>query len=571
MSASPANDESHFVFLPGRDEVVPGRCVRLPLLWFLVPLVLGYAACFTFEIHVPLLAQTLLAVGGIGAFVIAFLRPGWTRLWGVCQWVGATGLALLIFALRVPPVPEWEGLPPREARLELRWEQVFASKPESRSVSGVARVLAAPLVVAELVGTDVYCRLPKPVPEGLMGQGVVFEATGVVDTVRRQMGGGAGAGFCDYLERRRANMAFTRVRDSGVVGGPPVFRDWCSRQRERMEGVLRAGLADSEDCARLYAGMLLGRSAGLPGELRGAFARTGTMHLFSVSGLHVGVIAAALFYAGRRLPVPGALMRLAVIAIMFVFVMVTGGAAAALRAWLMVAAVLVARLLWREGGPAGGLVLAATAVLLWEPGALLDTGFQLSYGVVGAIVLYGVPLAGRLQAWWRPWRYVPVRSRGVRRVVASGYVRLTGSAGISVAAMLASAPLIVAYFNLFSAGSLLANLIVVPLAFPVMVLGFASMVLGAVGLGALAVPLNWAAGVELWVVDTLARQFSALPGMAWELGYRGAGWGPAVTLVLLGVMLVLPVASDGQRCGWGYFFVPPAVLLFSFLLGGVRV
>ncbi|MDR2429742.1 MAG: ComEC/Rec2 family competence protein [Puniceicoccales bacterium] len=570
MSARNA-EESGIVFLPARERVAPGRCVRLPLLWFLVPLVSGYAACFTFEIHAPLVAQVFIVSGGVGAAAVAFLRPGWTWIWGVCQWTGATGLALLVFELNVRPVPGWEGLPPREARLGLRWEQVFASRPDARSVGGVARVVAAPAVVSELVGTDVYCRLPKPVPAGLVGQGVVFDATGVVDTVRRQAGDGAGPGFCDYLERRRVNMAFTRVRDSVLVSGQGPFRAWCSRQRERMREVLEAGLGDAPDCARLYAGMLLGRAAGLPGEQRNAFARTGTAHLFSVSGLHVGVIAAALFYAGRRLPVPNALVRVAVIAVMFVFVMVTGWAAAALRAWLMVAAVLAAKILWREGGPAEGLVLAATGVLLWEPGALLDAGFQLSYGVVGAIVLYGVPLAGRLQAWWRPWRYLPGRARGWRRVVGSGYAWLTGSAGISFAAMLASGPLIVAYFNLFSAGSLVANLVVVPLAFPVIVLGFASMVLGMLGLGALAVPLNGVSGAVLRVLDGLARWLSDVPGVAWELGYREAGWGPAVALVSLGVMLVLPVASDGRRCAWGYFLVPPLVLLLSFLLGGVRV
>jgi competence protein ComEC len=155
-----------------------------------------------------------------------------------------------------------------------------------------------------------------------------------------------------------------------------------------------------------------------------------------------------------------------------------------------------------------------------------------------------------------------------RQAALRGWGSLLDSAGIGAAATVAGAPLVVSHFSLFSAGSLLANLVVVPLSFPVMCVGFFSLALGVSGLGVLAVPLNWIAGINLALLGAVVRFFSGLPGMAWALEYRVAWAGPVTALVLLGVFLAVPfgeVADDGRIRGW-LFWVPPVIVAFSFLL-----
>jgi competence protein ComEC len=218
----------------------------------------------------------------------------------------------------------------------------------------------------------------------------------------------------------------------------------------------------------------------------------------------------------------------------------------------------------RRGSAASGLALAATLVLLYDPLLWLNVGFQLSYAVVAALMFYGLPLSEWTLAQWTPFANVPhgLHSRW-QRFLLWAQKWFVGSASISAAATLASAPLIVANFHLFSAGSLLANLVIVPMAFPVMLLGFAALALGLVGAGALAVPLNWLAGVNLVALGGVARFASELPGMAFVFAYRVPWAGSAMTLLLLAVFLCVPFGGEGRWRGW-LFLLPPALVLASF-------
>jgi competence protein ComEC len=585
MSALQTNE--FYIPNDAEDETAPrNRRGHLPLLWLLTPLAVVNTFCFFFDLHAPRTGTALLLVGGIGAAGVAFARPAWTRLWAVCHLTGATGLALLVFAARVTPLVNWDGLPPREAELTLRWTQVFSPRADGKTISGVARVVAAPALLPELVGCDVYCQLRKPVPEVLLERGAVFVATGVLDTARRELSrrwrpaGGAEVsredeerarvsreGFLRYLEGRRVAMALTRARLERVESEPGAFLLWCAHRRDALEQVLRRGMEARPDAADLHAAILLRKTANISRETRDDFARTGTTHLFSVSGLHVNIIAAMLFYLGRGLRIPDTWRRVGVIGVMFVFVMITGGSAAALRAWLMTGCILAAGLARRQCGPGAGWALAATGVLLWEPELWLDVGFQLSYMVVGALIFYGIPLGEWLNGIWRPWGDLPVNSRRRwQRLALRAKDWLTGSLGIGAAASLAGAPLVVSHFNLFSAGALAANLVVVPLCFPVMWLGFASIMLGVAGLGALAVPLNWLASWNLWLLGAVVRGFSRLPGMAWTLEYRAPWLGGATALLMLGLFLALPFG--GERRGRArLFLIPPLLLLLSLAFG----
>jgi competence protein ComEC len=493
---------------------------------------------------------------------IAHFKPTWGLGWSACHLASVTGLALLLFSICISPLPDWAGLPPREAELELRWEQVFASRPESKTISGIAQVTSAPTHLKALVGNDLYCQIRRPFPPTMPIHGSVFQAIGYLDTAERSFSASDSHGFLRYLKHRRAVMTITRGRFIEMHKEPGMIQQWCLEKSAFLESVLRRGSGSNPDSANLLVAMLLGQKSAMPEEARIVFSRTGTMHLFAISGLHIGVIAAGLFWIGKRIRCSDTFWRLFILATLLVFVMVTGAAPSALRAWLMVACIFIARMFDRNSTPVAGLVLAATLVLLWNPRTLLDIGFQLSYCVVAAILLYGLPLGVWLNSRWTPWLFLPQKSLGrLRRILLRLKYWFCTGLGIGIASSLASAPLIVGHFGLFSAGAVAVNLVAVPLATPIIFAGFLSLIFGTIGCGFLSTPLNWFSGKILNLLSWMANSASSIPGMAWVMEYKAEWIAPFVMFTFLGCLLVIPM-----RRAW-HFLIPPALVFLSFLLG----
>ncbi len=150
-----------------------------------------------------------------------------------------------------------------------------------------------------------------------------------------------------------------------------------------------------EDASMLNA-MLFGDRTHLTRALRLSFERTGTFHLFVVSGLHVALLAAAFFWLLRRFRLPEGPAVLLTILIAFAYAELTGFAVPAQRALLMTAIYLIARWLQREITALNALGAAALAVLVLDPRALFESSFQMTFLVILAIAGLAIPLTERL-------------------------------------------------------------------------------------------------------------------------------------------------------------------------------
>ena len=150
-----------------------------------------------------------------------------------------------------------------------------------------------------------------------------------------------------------------------------------------------------EDASMLNA-MLFGDRTHLTHALRESFERTGTFHLFVVSGLHVALLAGGLFWFLRRLRVPQAAAVLVTILIAFAYAELTGFGIPAQRALIMTAIYLVARWLDREITALNALGAAALAVLVLDPRSLFEASFQMTFMVILAIAGLAIPLSERL-------------------------------------------------------------------------------------------------------------------------------------------------------------------------------
>ena len=164
-----------------------------------------------------------------------------------------------------------------------------------------------------------------------------------------------------------------------------------SRANRGLPKILRL----SGDDAGMLNAMLFGDRAGLNKTQRVGFERTGSFHLFVVSGMHVGLLAGLVFWLARRLKLRDWLATLLTITLTFAYALLTGFGAPVQRALFMTAVFLIARLMSRDRNVLNALGAAALAVLVWSPAVLFEASFQMTFLAIIAIGGIAVPLGER--------------------------------------------------------------------------------------------------------------------------------------------------------------------------------
>ncbi len=174
-----------------------------------------------------------------------------------------------------------------------------------------------------------------------------------------------------------------------------------SRENQRLPPWLRLGTTD----AHMLAAMLFGDRSGLTHSLRTGFERTGSFHLFVVSGMHIALLAGGVYWLLRRLRCPVWLATVGTLAAATAYAALTGFGQPAQRALGMTAVFLLARLLSREHAPLplNALGAATLTMLVWSPASLFDASFQMTVLAIVAIAGIAIPLGGRTVL-----RYLPV-------------------------------------------------------------------------------------------------------------------------------------------------------------------
>ncbi len=223
------------------------------------------------------------------------------------------------------------------------------------------------------------------------------------------------------------------------------------------------GKSFDRDVRGPLAALLLGRTSELDRGMVARYRRGGLYHLLVVSGMHVG-LAAALVVAALGLARVGGKRRDAVLlAAVFFFVLIGGANPPAIRAGVVVAVFLAARLFERPIPPAQALGLSALVLFLADPRQIYSIGTVLTFAAVGGIALVTEPIRRRLPA--RP------------NALFSGLAT-------SLAAQCATAPVLFWRFNVVAAGAWLTAPLAIPLSAVLIVLGALLLALFALGLPA---------------------------------------------------------------------------------------
>src|SRR5438477_10141888 len=199
-----------------------------------------------------------------------------------------------------------------------------------------------------------------------------------------------------------------------------------------------------------------------------------------------------------------------IIPLLFFYAAITGLHTASVRAAIMSAILLGGIFFDRKVFLLNRLAAAALLILLWDSNELFTSGFQLSFAVVGAIVLFAESAFIRFRRIAAPDPFLPrvLLNRGRRALIKMG-TAIAGGASISLAAWLGSLPLIYWYFHLITPVSLVANLVVVPIAYFVLALALLSVITAPIS-SALSIIFNNANWLTSRGVLGLVHLFAAL-------------------------------------------------------------
>ena len=175
-------------------------------------------------------------------------------------------------------------------------------------------------------------------------------------------------------------------------GGPSLrLSDRIARIRGRLLDTIDAMLAGSPGRAAVARAMLLGDRSFVDHERVEAYQETGVYHVLVIAGLHVAALAAFLFWIGRRLRVRLIASVLLTMAALGAFVLIVEDRPPILRAALMAAIYLLARVWFRRVSLINTVALAALALLAYRPSEISDPTFLLSFLSAGTIASLAVP------------------------------------------------------------------------------------------------------------------------------------------------------------------------------------
>src|SRR5437588_10991971 len=319
-----------------------------------------------------------------------------------------------------------------------------------------------------------------------------------------------------YLARRDVkNLFIVRYPENGRILAPgsgfSVLRD-AGGPREWMQRILSRDLEDSPDVVGLICGTALGLRHQTRDDIEEPFQHTGTLHLFAVAGLHVGIVARLLWTLAMVMRLPRKPATALIIPLLFYYAAITGLHTASVRAAVMSALLLGGIFFDRKVLALNGLAAAAFLILLFDSNQLFTSGFQLSFAVVGAIILLADLMFVRFERIVAPDPFLPppLLSR-VQRIYAAMGRGLARGASVSLAAWIGSLALIYWYFYLITPVSLLANLMVVPIAYFVLALAMLSLIAAPISSG-LSIVFNNANWLTSRAVLYLVNFFALLPG-----------------------------------------------------------
>lgn len=327
----------------------------------------------------------------------------------------------------------------------------------------------------------------------------------------------SGADFAAYLAGRGADRIF-RADRLETAGESPGILGHLIRVRDAILERALAGVK-RDSTRRLAAALFFGATGGLDATTRREFIDAGAIHLFSVSGMHVAILAGVLLTGLRILP--PRIRYPALLAILGGYVATTGANAPATRAFFMIAVWALLRMALFSTPAENVLCLAAAVLVILTPPLVADLGFQYSFTITLILILTARRFRELNALFSERFRFMPGgpatrrRERRQRRLLSVGF-----AAAGCIAAFLGGAGISLYSQGLLLPGSIVANLLLIPvisILFPLLgfKLVFGSLLSSADHLGAELLDFGFRLleGVTRFAADTFDNLAALRPGV----------------------------------------------------------
>jgi competence protein ComEC len=297
-------------------------------------------------------------------------------------------------------------------------------------------------------------------------------------------------------------------------------RGWIGQVHRRTDVALGYGLRPRE--AAVVRGMVLGDRSLMPEELEKSFQRSGITHVLAISGQHVVILAAVIYFAIRIFAIPPTIRAGLTMGLIWLYILIAGAPPSAIRAGVVATFVLAAPLLGRQVSALHFMTTMLALVLAYNPQLIYSTGFQLSVAAVFGILLLTRPLKSLVE----------------RTSLKSLPGQLSNLISVSLAAQIATSPIVAATFEQVSIVGVFTNLVAVPLSGPILILGLLGSLAGNI-YPLIAYPLNACNGFLVTILIQSAQGASSLPFASITT--------PGVTLFLVGLFYagcVPPIVAE---------------------------
>jgi competence protein ComEC len=349
-----------------------------------------------------------------------------------------------------------------------------------------------------------------------------------------------------YLQRGIRAVGYVRSGSARLLAsrpGMPATRGWLLDR-------LLASLDAESTSARVLPALLLGVDSTLGNDLRSLFAATGTSHLFVISGLHIGLIATAVYFLldkalrrvawfSTRIAVPR-LAGIGSLAAALCYALLSGFDLPAQRALVMIAALLVGKLFARSVNVWWRFSLALAVVLTLTPLAALSAGFWFSFVAVAVLLLtlpFSPPIPGLLA--------------GARQFIAPQMAIFIGLL-VPMSIWMGQVSLLAPVINLIAIP--LIGLIVVPVSFLALCLALLSQPLAALLFVPVEHILSWFVVALEYLSSTQGSPFTSLS----RLQLPAFDLEALIYAVLASAVLLVPLPIS-----WRWMVIPLLLAAFS--------
>ena len=295
--------------------------------------------------------------------------------------------------------------------------------------------------------------------------------------------------------------AFLKEKDWVKLDGKNMngFQQFIFTARENILAVLQKNVGSSKDELGIAEALLIGYTNDLDKDLVQAYSNTGVVHIIAISGMHLALIYGMLVFVFSRIPVIKKskwMQAILILSCLWVFSLLTGGAASVLRSAVMFTFITIGKYFVRQPSIYNSLAASAMIMLCYNPFYLWDVGFQLSYLAVVGIVAFQKPIYNlfyfknkMIDAIWK-------------------------ATALTTAAQILTFPVCIYYFHQFPLLFLITNLIAVPLSTAILYAEILLVMLSWIPVMGLYIGKITTALV--WLMNKIIIKINELPFAVWD-------------------------------------------------------